>query len=57
MAADRKTLQRFVHDATMLLVSLVLTEPIQTRSQIRRISLLQKRGRRLMGEKVPYGKR
>lgn len=57
MTTDRQKLNRFVKDATILLVSLILTEPLMTTSQIGRISLLQKRGRRLMGEKVPYGQR
>ncbi len=53
MKPPRAELERFVKDAVILLVSMVLTEPMLTPNQVRRVSILQKRGRRLMGEKLP----
>lgn len=50
--APRAQLERFVKDAVILLVSMILTEPMLTPNQVKRVSTLQKRGRRLMGEKV-----
>lgn len=54
---SRAKLERFVKAATILLVSMIFTEPMLTLNQVRRVSLLQKRGRRLMGEKLPRVKR
>lgn len=57
MKPSRVKLERFVKDAVVLLVSMILTEPLLTPNQIRRVSILQKRGRRLMGEKLPRVRR
>jgi hypothetical protein len=51
--STRVQLERFVKDAVILLVSMVITEPMLTPNQVKRVSALQIRGRRLLGEKLP----
>lgn len=51
--ATRQQVDRFLKDAVILFVSMILTEPLLTPSQVRHVSILQKRGRRLMGETLP----